>query len=50
MELKGDKGTDYVNDWQSKLVYTSKLKDTLKAFDDLKTKNKKVYEVMFFDM
>ena len=26
------------------------LRDTLKAFNDVKNKKKKMYEVMFFDM
>ena len=34
--------------WQP--LHKLSLKDTLKAFDDLKKKATKVYEVMFFDM
>ena len=32
------------------MIYHCKLKDTLKAVDDFKNKEKKIYEAMFFDM
>ena len=32
------------------LIRTSQVKDTLKAFDDFKNKQKSVYEVTFFSM
>ena len=40
----------FVNKKFRKMVFRITFKDTLKTGRFLKTKNKKVYEVMFFDM